>query len=143
VIVAIFERSNRCAASTADTIAPSKADKSQDSSVTKNFLARLKKADGPFDTLTAMTCRGGWSEASSLPRSEDCSESVPVMTVSNVGVAGDDGATSDFLSNFNEAVAIVISFASEVSDDLVGDSLARVFTTTLMSLDDSSALRSA
>lgn len=57
-IVASFERSRRCAASTAETIAPSRADKSHISSVTKNFRARLKKAVGPFDAETAMTCLG-------------------------------------------------------------------------------------
>lgn len=58
VIVAILDLSSRCAASIADTIAPSKAERSHISSVTKNFLARLKNAEGPFDTLTAIVCRG-------------------------------------------------------------------------------------
>jgi len=57
-MVASFERSSKCAASTADTIAPSSADKSHISSVTRNLRARLKKAAGPLDALTAMTCRG-------------------------------------------------------------------------------------
>eukprot|EP00585_Thalassiosira_rotula_P026242 CAMPEP_0196234478 /NCGR_PEP_ID=MMETSP0913-20130531/4568_2 /TAXON_ID=49265 /ORGANISM="Thalassiosira rotula, Strain GSO102" /LENGTH=112 /DNA_ID=CAMNT_0041515553 /DNA_START=418 /DNA_END=753 /DNA_ORIENTATION=- len=93
-MVAIFERSNRCAASTADTIAPSRADKSQASSVTKNFRARLKKADGPFDTLTAMTCLGcsGNEVPSSIPCSEEFSDAVPVVAASNVdGVVGVSG----------------------------------------------------
>ena len=50
-----LERSKRWAASTAETIAPSKADRSQNSSVARNFLARLKNAAGPLDALTAMT----------------------------------------------------------------------------------------
>ena len=58
MIVASLDRSSKCAASTADTIAPSKADKSQVSSVTKNFLARLKNAAGPLEALTAITCLG-------------------------------------------------------------------------------------
>ena len=53
-----MDRSNKCAASTADTMAPSRADKSQNSSVTKNLRARLKNAAGFLDALTAMTCRG-------------------------------------------------------------------------------------
>ena len=57
-MVASLDRSRRCAASTAETIAPSSAERSHISSVTKNFLARLKKAAGPFDALTAMTCLG-------------------------------------------------------------------------------------
>ncbi len=52
---AIFDRSRRWAASTADTIAPSSADRSQTSSVARNFLAKLKNAAGPLDALTAMT----------------------------------------------------------------------------------------
>lgn len=56
--MASFERSKRCAASTAETIAPSRADKSHISSVTKNLRARLKKAVGPFEAETAMTCLG-------------------------------------------------------------------------------------
>lgn len=59
-MVASFDRSSRCAASTAATMAPSSAERSQYSSVTKNFLARLKKAAGPLDALTAITCLG-WS----------------------------------------------------------------------------------
>ena len=39
-------------------MAPSKADRSHISSVTRNFLARLKKAAGPLDALTAITCLG-------------------------------------------------------------------------------------
>ena len=57
-IVASCDRSRRWAASTADTMAPSSAERSHISSVTKNFLARLKNAAGPFVALTAMTCRG-------------------------------------------------------------------------------------
>ena len=57
-IVANLERSSRWAASTAETMAPSSADKSHISSVTKNFRARLKKAAGPLEALTAITCRG-------------------------------------------------------------------------------------
>jgi hypothetical protein len=55
MIVANFDRSKRCAASAADTIAPSKADKSQISSVTKNLRAKLKNAVGPLLALTAIT----------------------------------------------------------------------------------------
>jgi hypothetical protein len=55
MIVANLERSSRWAASAADTIAPSKADRSQISSVTRNFLARLKNAAGPLLALTAIT----------------------------------------------------------------------------------------
>lgn len=40
-------------------MAPSRAERSQVSSVTRNFRAKLKNAAGPFDALTAMTCRGG------------------------------------------------------------------------------------
>ena len=89
-IVAILERSSRCAASTAATIAPSRADKSHSSSVTKNFRARLKNADGPFETLTAITCFGWSSEVmhSSIPCSYE--DSVPVVAASNaVEVVGD------------------------------------------------------
>jgi len=57
-IVASLDRSNRCAASTADTIAPSKAERSHISSVTRNFRAKLKNAVGPLEALTAITCRG-------------------------------------------------------------------------------------
>lgn len=57
-IVASLDLSNKCAASTAETMAPSSADKSHVSSETRNFLARLKNAAGPFDALTAMTCLG-------------------------------------------------------------------------------------
>jgi hypothetical protein len=39
-------------------MAPSKAERSQISSVTRNFLARLKNAAGPLEALTAMTWRG-------------------------------------------------------------------------------------
>lgn len=53
--VASFERSNKCAASTADTIAPSRAERSHISSVARNFLAKLKNAAGPLDALTAIT----------------------------------------------------------------------------------------
>jgi hypothetical protein len=38
-------------------MAPSSADKSTSSSVTRNFLDKLKKAAGPLEALTAMTCR--------------------------------------------------------------------------------------
>lgn len=92
-IVAILERSSRCAASTADTITPSRADKSHSSSVTKNFRARLKNADGPFETLTAITCFGWSSEVmhSSIPCSYE--DSVPVVAASNaVEVVGVDGS---------------------------------------------------
>jgi len=92
-IVAILERSSRCAASTAATIAPSRADKSHSSSVTKNFRARLKNADGPFETLTAITCFGWSSEVmhSSIPCSYE--DSVPVVAASNaVEVVGVDGS---------------------------------------------------
>ena len=58
IMVANLDRTNRCAASAADTIAPSKADKSQTSSVTRNFRAKLKNAVGPLLALTAMTWRG-------------------------------------------------------------------------------------
>lgn len=75
-IVANLERSRRCAASTAETMAPSSADRSHISSVTKNFRARLKKAAGPLDALTAMTWRG-WFKGSS--------SSIPVSVV--VGVS--------------------------------------------------------
>lgn len=77
-ISANFERSSKCAASTAETIAPSNADRSQNSSVTRNFLARLKKAAGPLDALTAITwCLSGVEAGSSVwerrSGSEDCS----------------------------------------------------------------------
>ena len=55
-MLASLDRSKRWAASTADTMAPSKADRSTTSSVMRNFRARLKKAAGPLDALTAMTC---------------------------------------------------------------------------------------
>lgn len=58
MILASLERSSRCAVSTAVTMAPSNADRSQDSSVTRNLRARLKNADGCFDALTAITCLG-------------------------------------------------------------------------------------
>jgi len=95
-IVAILERSKRCAASTADTIAPSRAERSHSSSVTKNFRARLKNADGPFDTLTAITCLGcsGGEVSSSPPCAED---SVPVVTASIV--VGAVGVNGLFLSS--------------------------------------------
>lgn len=121
-----MERSKRCAASTADTIAPSRADKSQSSSVTKNFRARLKKAEGPFETLTAMTCRGcsigdDAPPSSSLPCSEECSDSVPVVAASAVdGVVGVNGpfAFSDIDSEEIPAAAASAlgSVASSVSE---------------------------
>jgi hypothetical protein len=55
MMVANFDRSNRCAASAAETIAPSKADRSHISSVTKNLRAKLKNAVGPLLALTAIT----------------------------------------------------------------------------------------
>lgn len=55
---ASLDRSSRCAASTADTMAPSSADKSHISCATKNFRARLKKAAGLLEALTAITCLG-------------------------------------------------------------------------------------
>jgi len=58
MILASLERSSKCAVSTAVTIAPSKAERSHDSSETRNLLARLKNADGCFEALTAMTCLG-------------------------------------------------------------------------------------
>jgi hypothetical protein len=58
MILASLERSSKCAVSTAVTIAPSKAERSHDSSETRNLLARLKNADGCFGALTAMTCLG-------------------------------------------------------------------------------------
>ncbi len=92
IIVAILDLSSRCAASIADTIAPSSAERSQVSSVTKNFLARLKNADGPFDTLTAIVCRGlsfCGVFVSSLSCSDESTELDPVCLVSNVdGVSG-------------------------------------------------------
>jgi hypothetical protein len=39
-------------------MAPSKADRSQISSLARNFRARLKNAAGPFEALTAITCLG-------------------------------------------------------------------------------------
>lgn len=57
-MVANFDRSSKWAASTAETMAPSNAERSHNSSVTRNFRARLKKAVGPFEALTAITCRG-------------------------------------------------------------------------------------
>lgn len=57
-MVASFDRSSKWAASTADTMAPSSAERSHISSVTRNLRARLKNAAGPFDALTAMTCLG-------------------------------------------------------------------------------------
>jgi len=66
-IVASLDLSSKWAASTADTIAPSSADKSHTSSVTRNFRARLKKAAGPFDALTAITCLGLMVEEVSPP----------------------------------------------------------------------------
>lgn len=92
IIVAILDLSSRCAASIADTIAPSSAERSQVSSVTKNFLARLKNAEGPFDTLTAIVCRGlsfCGVFVSSLSCSDESTELDPVCLVSNVdGVNG-------------------------------------------------------
>ena len=92
VIVAILDRSSRFAASIADTIAPSNAERSQVSSVTKNFLARLKNAEGPFETLTAIVCRGlsvFGALVSSLSCSDESTELDPVGLVSNVdGVKG-------------------------------------------------------
>lgn len=109
-IVAILERSNRCAESTADTIAPSRADRSHSSSVTRNLRAKLKKAEGPFDTLTAITCRGGSGDEVplSLPCSDECSDSVPVVPASIVvGVVGVNGP---FLStNDKEEMATLVA----------------------------------
>lgn len=85
IIVAIFDRSKRCAASTAETIAPSRAEKSHTSSVTKNFRAKLKNAEGPFDALTAMTCLGfgdggpPWSARCSV----ECSDAIPADAASD------------------------------------------------------------
>lgn len=42
----------------AETIAPSRAERSHISSVTRNLRARLKKVAGPLLALTAMTWRG-------------------------------------------------------------------------------------
>ena len=47
-------------------MAPSKADKSHVSSVTRNLRAKLKKAAGPLDALTAITCRGDSLEVVSV-----------------------------------------------------------------------------
>jgi hypothetical protein len=67
-IFASFDLSNKWAASTADTIAPSSADRSQYSSVTRNLLAKLKNAAGFLDALTAMTWRSwGMQEETSCP----------------------------------------------------------------------------
>lgn len=44
-------------------MAPSKADKSHISLVTRNFRARLKKAAGLLEALTAITCLGGSPES--------------------------------------------------------------------------------
>lgn len=113
VIVAILERSSRCAASTADTIAPSRADRSHSSSVTKNFLARLKNADGPFETLTAITCLVGSSgerALSSPPCSDECSDAVPVVAASNVvGVVGVSGPVGLSTSDNDEIPTAVAS----------------------------------
>mmetsp|Transcript_12435 Transcript_12435/g.23332 ORF Transcript_12435/g.23332 Transcript_12435/m.23332 type:complete len:92 (-) Transcript_12435:654-929(-) len=54
-IFASLDLSSKWAASTADTIAPSSADRSQYSSETRNLLAKLKNAAGFLDALTAMT----------------------------------------------------------------------------------------
>jgi len=73
-------------------MAPSKAERSHDSSVTKNFLAKLKKAEGLFDTLTAIVCLGlsvVGEFVSFLSCSDDTTESEPVGLVSNVdGLCG-------------------------------------------------------
>jgi len=77
-IFASLDRSNKWAASTADTIAPSSADKSQNSSVTRNLRARLKKAAGFLEALTAMTCRSG-SVSGSGSGSGNCNGNVSVV----------------------------------------------------------------
>jgi len=70
--VANCDLSRRWAASTADTIAPSRAERSHISSVARNFRARLKKAAGPFEALTAITCLGGDpSDCAPLESDED------------------------------------------------------------------------
>lgn len=118
-IVAILERSNRCAASTAVTIAPSRAEKSHSSSVTRNFFARFMKADGLFDTLTAMTCLGFSGSGNLVPSSvSPCSEisrsePVPVVTASSVdgvgGVVGDLASLALSASDKEEMPIVVAS----------------------------------
>lgn len=72
IMVASFDRSNKWAASTAETMAPSNAEKSQNSSVTRNFRAKLKNAAGFFDALTAITCLS--FESASPVAGMSCSE---------------------------------------------------------------------
>ena len=112
VIVAICERSKRCAASTADTMAPSSAERSTSSSVTKNFRAKLKKAAGPFATPTAIVCRGcscGEADPDSPLSFSERSESFSVAVVAStvVGVSGARGpfglASNESLDNFSSA----------------------------------------
>lgn len=84
-----MDLSKRWAASTADTIAPSRADRSQVSSVTRNLRAKLKNAAGPLEALTAMTCRGFSSPDS--PEGPLCEERDVTAEgfCSSVGVPGD------------------------------------------------------
>ena len=138
--MAILARSNRCAASTADTIAPSKADRSTTSSVTRNFRARLKNADGPFDTLTAMTCLG-WSDQSpsslpsSLPCSEEWSESVPVVAASAVvGVVGVSGSLG-LLTNDKEEIPVDVASVAGVGASGAGGCPASDFSPPLIFSD--------
>lgn len=101
-IVANLERSRRCAASAADTMAPSSAERSHISSVTKNFLARLKKAAGPLEALTAITCLGLVRGSSGV--------SGDVVVVSDF-----DTGSDDFVSGFPDVAAGFLSSASAVS----------------------------
>jgi hypothetical protein len=105
-MLASLERSSKCAASTAETMAPSSADKSQVSSVTRNFLARLKNAAGPFDALTAITCLAGgrascdegcvladgWSLWELEPRSSEGDAEAEAVAESSPGFAGEDAS---------------------------------------------------
>ena len=54
-------------------MAPSNADNSHISSLTRNFLARLKYAAGPLAAPTAMTCSGVSSRTASLAIVSDVS----------------------------------------------------------------------
>lgn len=79
----------------------------------KNFRARLKKADGLFDTLTAITCLI-WSDVvpSSFPRSDESSDSVPVVSASNVDNVVRDWGLSYLSTNDKEDTPIEVLLAS-------------------------------
>ena len=110
---ASFDRSNKCAASTAETMAPSSAERSQYSSVTRNRLAKLKNAAGFFEALTAMTCLGcesvneiDWGTAPELCSWCVCTCSLWPPSIWVVGADDDDDAIIEGLTSWSPDPAL-------------------------------------